>query len=627
MGAHKTVPYSFGLCAEPTGKKKTIQHAKKNMRAPFPSFNLHQPFRTDSLALDFADSLPLVANESQHLGPEAHGGFRELGLVAVNGRALPDEISLMGLNEAGALNKLPANEENGSEDLHGVGLEEADDVEWLNIRVAIEDEDENLDDDGNVGAIRLESSVVGQRSAVEALGLAGSMVEDECDGHGDEVDDTTTSDESSEPGDDLGRVAADGAQREEGEEHDNHEAVDGDTTAVALAEEARSTTIEGKTVERAGGAVGVGVTSREDGSHHQSVDNVGEHGDLESVHGHDIGRGGSAGALAAVEVDPDESIVVVRKYDADAERTTEEEEAEAPVDRLEGSLDVDTGALGLGSDHGDVFGTDNCEGSAPESAEETLETALVAGASVLGKGTGGLPVAEAVDIVSGVAADHGDEGEEEEHEEQNDLAARQPEFGLTITADGEEVQGTVAGNDTDADTSSRAGGRDLVAPVGDDEGQGGNLKGNEKSLVEEKIPTRHETKSVVDKVSGKTNEATRHGVQRGHFGNGVVDKSEDTRIDDEDNEQTARATLGETSTDTDEEGSTNGATNGNQLDLTVVEAAMQAVGIVSNVKVVHVRGRARHLHLGVFFIVGDPHGCESAAKGLGVRSEVREVVV
>lgn len=225
------------------------------------------------------------------------------------------------------------------------------------------------------------------------------------------------------------------------------------------------------------------------------------------------------------------------------------------------------------------------------------------------KSTRVLPVAETIGVTLGVAANHGDKGEEEEHEEENDFATRQPKLGLTITTDSKEVQSTVAGNDTNANTNGWARGRNDGAPVRSNKSQSGDLKGDEERLIKEEVPPRHKTHSIVNKVASQTNKTARDRVQSNHLGYGVVDQSEDARIEEEGEEETGRTTLGKASTNTDEESGTNGTTNGNQLDLAVVEATMQTVGIVGNVNLVHVGGRPRHLHLGVFFIVANRHDC------------------
>lgn len=53
-----------------------------------------------------------------------------------------------------------------------------------------------------------------------------------------------------------------------------------------------------------------------------------------------------------------------------------------------------------------------------------------------------VPVAEPVSIVLRVAANHRDKGEGEQDHDQEDLATGQPELGLTVSSDGEDIQET-----------------------------------------------------------------------------------------------------------------------------------------------------------------------------------------
>ena len=89
-------------------------------------------------------------------------------------------------------------------------------------------------------------------------------------------------------------------------------------------------------------------------------------------------------------------------------------------------------------------------------------------------------------------------------------------------------------------------------------------------------------KSVVDKVAGKTNEATGYRVCRRHLGDTVVDQTQEASVDGVGQEQTSRTTLVETAADTDEQCSTNGAANGHELDLSVSETTVEVIGVLDN---------------------------------------------
>ena len=383
------------------------------------------------------------ADEPAHLGPETGGVVGELGLVAIDGRGLPDEVSLVGLDEAGALDELPAEEENGGEDLHGVAGEEGLGVGGVKGVVVVGEDEDELDGEGKVGAVGLEPAVVGHLGAVDALGLAGAVVEDEGDVHDDEINHAAGGDDVDEPGDDLGGAAAALKEGQHGEDHDDEEAVEGHAVAPGLAQEAGGAALEGEAVEGAGGAVGVGVSGGEDGGEHEGVDKVREDVDAHVVHGNDIGgRGGAAVGVALAVGHLLQVRVVVAEHDADAQGAAEEEDGEAGVDGLEGRLDVDTRPLGLGGHHGDVLGTDDGEAGVVQRRQEALEAAQVTRAEVLGKGARVLPVAEAVGVPFRVAANHGDKGEEEEHEDEDDLASGEPELGLTVSSHSKQVDST-----------------------------------------------------------------------------------------------------------------------------------------------------------------------------------------
>lgn len=172
------------------------------------------------------------------------------------------------------------------------------------------------------------------------------------------------------------------------------------------------------------------------------VDDIGQDCDAHVGHSNDIRRGTSS-ARSTTSNDSDQLWVSVAANNADSERTSNEEEHETEIDRLERRLDVDTRSLRLCSDHGDVFGTDDRESSGPQSSQEAFESSSSAFAQVLGKGTRrALPVAETVRITLRVTAYHGDKGEEEQTNDQNDLAAGKPEFGLTVRLDGENIDCT-----------------------------------------------------------------------------------------------------------------------------------------------------------------------------------------
>ena len=96
------------------------------------------------------------------------------------------------------------------------------------------------------------------------------------------------------------------------------------------------------------------------------------------------------------------------------------------------------------------------------------------------------------------------------------------------------------------------------------------------------VVASHETKSVVNEVPSKTDEAARDRVCGGHLGDAVVHQAEEASIDGVRQEQAAWAAFVETAADADEESGANGAANGHQLDLSVSQAAVEVIVVLDD---------------------------------------------
>lgn len=139
----------------------------------------------------------------------------------------------------------------------------------------------------------------------------------------------------------------------------------------------------------------------------------------------------------------------------------------------------------------------------------------------------------------------------------------------------------VSNNDTSANSSGWARFCNLVIPEREHQVQGRDLKRNKDSFIKEEIPTSDETKSIVNPVTSKSNKATRNRHVSAHFSDRVVDEGEDDGVECIGDEKTASAAAGKTTSDTDEKSSTNGTTNGNKLDLSVIKSTLEAIGVVA----------------------------------------------
>jgi len=272
----------------------------------------------------------------------------------------------MWLQPLGPLKEFPEDEQDRGNANHGVVCEERlkGEVAGLEGAVTIHKDNANLEAERNPGTIWLEVTAVRERLSVEALNFA-SLVESKVGAaHDDVVNDTTSSDDVGEPGQDFGGVVRQLQERQEREDHDYTEAVDRNTVLGALAQDLGGTALNSKRVQTASRAVSVRVTRREDTRDQEGVDKVGKAADVEILHSNDVGRGSST-ALTSCQ-DADKLWVVVCQNDADAKSTKDEEGTKSEVHSLERGLDVRARTLSLTGDHGDVLGTNDTEGRSPK---------------------------------------------------------------------------------------------------------------------------------------------------------------------------------------------------------------------------------------------------------------------
>jgi hypothetical protein len=108
------------------------------------------------------------------------------------------------------------------------------------------------------------------------------------------------------------------------------------------------------------------------------------------------------------------------------------------------------------------------------------------------------------------------------------------------------------------------------------------IRHTQKSLVEEEVPASHETKGIVDPLSGQTDESTGHGHQDCHLGDTVVDQTQHAGVDGVGDEQAARATLVQSTTDGNEQRGTDGTTNGQELNLSVSKTTLEVVLVLGD---------------------------------------------
>lgn len=229
--------------------------------------------------------VPPETHQLSQFRPEAQRWVLEPSLISIRDGPLPDQIGLVRADKLGLVPQLPAEEKDGREYHHGVVGEEGRNVPRREAAVAVEDDDEGLEHQSDVGTVRLEITVVGEGLAVDALGDAGAVEEDVGKRHDYVVDDAAGGDEVDKPGQDDVGARGELQEGQEGEAHDHYEAVDGHALVGHLAQEAGGAALERHAVQVAHGGIGIRVAGREYRGDHQRVCDVGQDSDAQVVPG------------------------------------------------------------------------------------------------------------------------------------------------------------------------------------------------------------------------------------------------------------------------------------------------------------------------------------------------------
>lgn len=130
--------------------------------------------------------------------------------------------------------------------------------------------------------------------------------------------------------------------------------------------------------------------------------------------------------------------------------------------------------------------------------------------------------------------------------------------------------------------SAHSSNRDIVPPETEHNIECRNLERNKQGFIEIEVVARHEAEGLVDPFVGKADEPAADGHENGHFGDTVVDKTQQTAVEEVCKEHTSWTTMMECAAYGYEESSTDTATDSDELNLSVAETTLKAVGIVVN---------------------------------------------
>ena len=146
------------------------------------------PHWIDDLNLRHLGLPALASKELVAVLPKSDGALVSSTLVRGDLRGLPDQVHLFRLEPACALDQLPASKERGNNDGHCVGCDEAGSIEGRETLVSIAEDDQDLNDQSDPGAVGLEPAGIGKLRAIKVLGLASPVEADVGDTDDDVVD-------------------------------------------------------------------------------------------------------------------------------------------------------------------------------------------------------------------------------------------------------------------------------------------------------------------------------------------------------------------------------------------------------------------------------------------------------
>lgn len=239
-------------------------------------------------------------------------GSEELLLLTINDILACIKVDLVGLDAAGLLDELVAEDE---AQVDGDAEVSSDEVLVLLLAkvaadkdvVVLGESDEDAHGESTDGTPHAQGSDVGESLVGNALSLAGTAPVDVGDEDGDPGHETEDGGQVDKVAKDLGGGAGDVHEGEKAEQGGESKSVDGDTAPVSSLEDGGSLAVGSKTIEGSAGNVHVGVGGGEDEDEDTAVDDVrddlvtGDNGSDDEGRGRGTGLGlGGKGKLLGV---------------------------------------------------------------------------------------------------------------------------------------------------------------------------------------------------------------------------------------------------------------------------------------------------------------------------------------
>lgn len=330
----------------------------------------------------------------------------------------------------------------------------------------IKDGDREADDECKDGPVWHQRRHPGEVSlAVDSLGAEGPVPAEEDNNHAGVCDNQAGGGEVDEPVEDSDGGVSTRQECDTGDEGDDGDAIDRNSGLGASDEEARGLPVLRERVQRAAGDVDEGVAAGPTGQHDKRIDKIGQAVNAQVLYADN--PGGGCGASGALLDGADEPRIMGVADCADSQSADDVEADDTPKRHFHHAWDSVSGVLDLPGSKGGHIRPREGERGVDHHVEQPEEAAGVAGPVVFVHDTVG-PVAEAVDVMLRVAADHGDECEEDEAEQEEHFCRGHDELALAVPFHCDDVQDDTDDHDY-GDPDSRI---DVCVPVLDHSSDG-----------------------------------------------------------------------------------------------------------------------------------------------------------
>lgn len=291
-----------------------------------------------------------------------------------------------------------------------------------------------------------------------------------------------------------------------------------------------------------------------------------------------------AGGLCTQEVG-----IVVRNQNANGQGAQDIEEQNTPEDSLHSLGDVSARVFGLASGHGHHFHTTVREGGVDEGGPETEETALSTTRDIWLHGTGVSPVLKTKAMLSRDTTTIDDESEDQQTDDGDDLDRGKDELGFAIDGDGENVE-TQDEDDDDRDPGCDVD-MDSTMPILNDGRGSGDFGAQGNGTGVPVVPSHSKTHGVVDVSSAELRNRTRKREPSGHFAKGHHHGKHGEPSEGIAQQDGQRTGLRKGTTNTQKQTGTNGAAEGDELDVTGFESSSDVPVLFGGCNIaVHVGG-------------------------------------